>query len=80
MVNDFLCTLVWIMYNVGSQVESMWNFEFLRYSFLVCAGSVFSSHACNIHQVKGEAIALQTWTGPEGSRKLRLPDFKTFGT
>jgi hypothetical protein len=29
---------------------------------------------------KGKAIPLQTLTGPEGSRKLRLPDFKTFGT
>jgi len=26
------------------------------------------------------AIPLQTWTYPEGSRRLRLPDFKTFGT
>jgi CobQ-like glutamine amidotransferase family enzyme len=26
---------------------------------------------------KGNAIALQAWTGPEGSRWLRLPDFKT---
>jgi hypothetical protein len=25
-------------------------------------------------------IPLQTWTGPEGFRKLRLPDFKTVGT
>jgi len=47
MVSEFLCTLIWIMYNVGSQVESVWNFEFLRYSFLVCAGNVFSSHPCN---------------------------------
>ena len=31
-------------------------------------------------KVKGKAIPLQAWTGPEGSRKLRLPDFKTFGT
>jgi hypothetical protein len=30
--------------------------------------------------VKGKAIPLQGWTGPEGSRRLRLPDFKTFGT
>jgi len=30
--------------------------------------------------VKGKAIPLQAWTGPEGSRRLRLPDFKTFGT
>ena len=29
---------------------------------------------------KGKAIPLQAWTGPEGSRKLRLPDFKTIGT
>jgi len=27
-----------------------------------------------------KAIPLQTWTGPEGSRILRLPDFKTIGT
>jgi hypothetical protein len=29
---------------------------------------------------KGTAIPLQVWTGPEGSRRLRLPDFKTIGT
>jgi hypothetical protein len=30
--------------------------------------------------VKKKAIPLQTWTGPEGSRRLRLPDFKEIGT
>jgi len=29
---------------------------------------------------KGKAIPLQAWTDPEGSRKLRLPDFKVIGT
>jgi len=29
---------------------------------------------------KGKAIPLQAWTDPEGSRRLRLPDFKTIGT
>ena len=29
---------------------------------------------------KGKVIPLQAWTGPEGSRKLRLPDFTTIGT
>jgi len=29
---------------------------------------------------KGKAIPLQAWTDPEGSRRLRLPDFKTTGT
>ena len=27
--------------------------------------------------VKDKAVPLQAWTGPEGSRKLRLPDFVT---
>ena len=30
--------------------------------------------------VKSKAIPLQAWTGPEGSRRGRLPDFKTVGT
>jgi hypothetical protein len=29
---------------------------------------------------KGKAVPLQAWSGPEGSRKLRFPDFKTIGT
>jgi len=34
-----------------------------------------------INQVKakGKAIPLQAWTGPEGSRRLRLPYLKTIG-
>jgi hypothetical protein len=30
--------------------------------------------------IKGKAIPLQAWTDPEGSRRLRLPDFKTIHT
>jgi hypothetical protein len=30
-------------------------------------------------KVKGKTIPLQAWTSPEGSRSLRLPDFKTIG-
>jgi hypothetical protein len=30
--------------------------------------------------LKGKAISLQAWTGPEVSRRLRLPDIKTGGT
>ena len=26
---------------------------------------------------KGKALPLQAWSGPEGSRKLRFPDFMT---
>jgi hypothetical protein len=32
------------------------------------------------YNVKGKAIPLQAWTGPEGCRRLRQPDFKTIGT
>jgi hypothetical protein len=28
----------------------------------------------------GKAVPLQAWTGTEGSRRLRLSDFKTIGT
>ena len=29
------------------------------------------------YKVKGKAVSLQAWSGPEGSRKLRFPDFLT---
>jgi len=29
---------------------------------------------------ESKAVPLQPWTSPEGSSKLSLPDFKTFGT
>jgi hypothetical protein len=38
---------------------------------------------CNASDVrfdKVKAITSQAWTGPEGSRRLRPPDFKTIGT
>ena len=34
----------------------------------------------NAGKVEGNAIQLQVWTEPEGSRSLRLPDFKTIET
>jgi hypothetical protein len=33
-----------------------------------------------LNKFKGKEIPLQALTGPEGSRRLRLPDFKTIGT
>ena len=33
-----------------------------------------------LQNVKGKAIPLQPWTGPEGSSSLMLPDFMTIGT
>jgi hypothetical protein len=34
-------------------------------------------HAASIFRIKGEAVPLQAWSGPEGFRKLRFPDFMT---
>ena len=39
-----------------------------------------SRHVLVGYILKGKAIPLQAWAGPEGSRRLRLPDFKTDGT
>ena len=33
-----------------------------------------------MYRVKGKTISLQVWTGSEGSRRLRLPDFMINGT
>jgi len=30
-----------------------------------------------VPKVKGKAVTLQVWSGPEGFRKLRFPDFMT---
>jgi len=39
-------------------------------------------HACYVITKPhiGKAIPLQAWTGPEGSRRMRLLYFKTIGT
>jgi hypothetical protein len=44
-----------------------------RYKFL-------EEYAASIVRVEDEAIPLQALTGRKGSRRLRLPDFKTIGT
>ena len=31
--------------------------------------------ACLVHSQIGKTVLLQVWNGPEGSRKLRFPDF-----
>jgi len=45
----------------------------------ICHGldSYVSKLASSILRVEGKAVPLQVWSGPEGSRKLRLPNFMT---
>jgi len=49
---------------------------------LLIYGSLFGYNNFKKYKmkVKGKAIPLQAWTDPEGSRRLRLLDFKTIGT
>jgi len=47
-------------------------------SFCTHVVEVFFSVGVSSHWfVKGKAASLQAWSGPEGSRKLRFPDFMT---
>ena len=44
------------------------------------AAMLFYIHILRIRiyiYIKGKSVPLQAWTGPEGSRKLRFPDFMT---
>jgi len=43
----------------------------------MCKFSVPSDGNLTSKHVKGKAVPLQAWSGPEGSRKLRFPDFMT---
>ena len=54
-----------------------------------CRGDMTETTPCHVDtqcliyvlvKGKGKAIPLQAWTGHEGSRSLKLPDFKTIGT
>ena len=56
----------------------------MRHCFsLVCVA--YQIARCKKHKIrenkgkkgKGKAVPLLAWTGPEGSRKLRFPDFVT---
>ena len=48
-------------------------------NFYILKNCILEGYLRNL-RVKGKAIPLQAWTCPEGSRRLRFPDFKTFGT
>jgi hypothetical protein len=42
--------------------------------------SDFATVSLQVTKGKGKSIPLQALTGPEFSRRLKLPDFKTIGT
>ena len=67
-----------IIFNVQSQYKIS-QVQFYTVRMMVSGTCLVPDTQCvSLH--KGKAIPLQAWTGPEGSRRLRLPDFKTIGT
>jgi len=54
--------------------------QFPPYAFMAMTGTCLRLTSNYKKGQKSKAVPLQAWTGPEGSRKLRLPDFKTIGT
>jgi len=37
----------------------------------------WNKKTCRLEKIKDKAVPLLAWIGPEGSRKLRLPDYVT---
>jgi hypothetical protein len=54
-------------------------FAFSKLCSKICISRKYSTYKKK-GKGKGKAIPLLTWKGPESSRRLRLPDFKTIGT
>jgi hypothetical protein len=48
-----------------------------RGSCLQVEGKKLEERIKHIYIYKGKSVPLQAWSGPEGSRKLRFPDFMT---
>ena len=46
--------------------------EYERNKALVIGAGIYA-----LKKKKGKSVPLQAWSGPEGSRKLRFPDFMT---
>jgi hypothetical protein len=42
-------------------------------------GTLVPKHVTDT-SLKDKAVPLHAWTGPEGSRRLKIPDFETVGT
>jgi hypothetical protein len=51
--------------------------SFYYHAWLLTYAYVCLSYRCVTLQHKVKPVPLQAWSGPEGSRKLRFPDFMT---
>ena len=56
------------------------TYSYLHHLVTATEPIVFQHAVTTVKKKKSKVIPLQSRTGPEVSRRLRLPDFKTFGT
>jgi len=73
--------------DVASSIHYFWGYTVSRegrrrasnYAITVSL-HILPNFTLRVAKCKGKEVQLQAWTDPEGSRSLRLPDFKTVGT
>ena len=77
--NIFLTLLPWSILTKSPVPSNNTNNDkkFINHSFKLFPFHFIIKILC---KSKSKAIPLQAWTGPEGSRRLRLPYFKKIGT
>ena len=57
---------------------SCWAITNIYVSVTHLLQGMWAGYLCtSFRDKKGKAVPLQAWSGPEGSRKLRFPDFVT---
>ena len=74
-VSVFPCYVKWFVFKPNQEclLSFSWhqNSKLRNYIHLLGSQDIIDSIK------KGKSVPLQAWTGPEGSRKLRFPDFVT---
>jgi len=77
------CGCPWHTIVIGVQGQASWEVEKRTVhmtSLNYCTRVSASAPTSHIDWASIKAIPVRAWTGPKGSRRLRLPDFKTIGT
>jgi hypothetical protein len=75
MIGDFC-----VINNVASYMFRLLLVSVIREATLKCVAMVGRNMKQAALYIKGKAIPLQAWTGTEGSRRMRIPDFKIIDT
>jgi hypothetical protein len=66
------------MERAGGHLASV--FQHLKSHIIIIIIIIIISSSSSSSSSSSKVIPLQVWTGPEGSRRLRFPDFTTIGT